>query len=85
MKKALVEQMTGRIAQVVATDKTFPVAPGLSWIDCPDNISADSFQFVAGQIVEKPAREEPQPNREQKLLALLQEKGIISADEAKLV
>lgn len=86
MKKALIEDSTGRVVQVVSAEDVFPVATGLSWMDCADEVRADAFQVIAGKIEAKPVKEEDSPKltREQKLLALLQEKGVISADEAKL-
>lgn len=34
-----------RVAQVVADDKTFPVADDLYWVSCPNDLEADAKWF----------------------------------------
>ena len=38
MKRALIENVTNRVVQVVNTEEEFEVHPGLYWVDCPDNV-----------------------------------------------
>ena len=50
--KALIEQ-SGRVAQVVADDQSFPVHPSLSWVDC-DGTVTDRHTFENGAFVPEP-------------------------------
>ena len=77
MKKALISTFEPRdsgyrVAQIVNTGEEFPVADGLYWIDCDDNIEADiywldpvdnSFKIYnfPKQPQIKPIATEPQP------------------------
>ena len=50
MKEALISIIepceTGyRVAQIVATNETFPIAPQLFWKPCADNVVADQFWY----------------------------------------
>lgn len=38
MKRALLEKLTQRVAQVVNPGEEFDVHHGLEWVDCPDNV-----------------------------------------------
>lgn len=60
MKKALIDG--ARICQV--TDKEFPVAAPLQWVDVPDG-TTEHDQFVDGRVVkyEPPADPRPEPIR----------------------
>jgi len=51
--KALV-QPDGRVAQVVADGKTFPVHPSLRWIDCDDTVRPDWHTFDGAAFVPPP-------------------------------
>ena len=65
-----------RVAQVEPDDNVFPVAEGMFWVDCPEDMTADSkwfdpadssfkeFPFVA-QVT--PARVQPTANGAQTL------------------
>jgi hypothetical protein len=55
MKHALISPNEGnRLCQVEAA--TFDVSPPLFWIDCPDDVSADTHDYVDGEFVAKPPR-----------------------------
>jgi len=34
-----------RVAQVMSDDQIFPVAEGLFWISCPDDVNADAWFY----------------------------------------
>jgi hypothetical protein len=51
--KALVEA-SGRVAQVVADDQSFPVHPSLQWVDCDDTIISDQHNYINGVFVIEP-------------------------------
>lgn len=74
MKKALISTVelrqhfdgsTGcRVAQVEPTGSEFPVAEGLYWMDCDDDVVQDEFYFddATQSILPVPVKEiEPQP------------------------
>jgi hypothetical protein len=63
MKEALISTIepreTGyRVAQVVPTGETFPVASALFWTPCADNVVADQFWYDPSDQQIKPF---PQP------------------------
>jgi len=41
-----------RVAEV--EPESFPVAPPMHWVDCPDECKADSWYYKDGQVYEKP-------------------------------
>lgn len=53
MKRVLIEQATDRLCDIVAVGQEFPVAPGLQWVDAPDDVSHDTHEFVGGAVVLK--------------------------------
>jgi len=66
MKRALISPNenahTGkRVAQVVAQDADFPVAPPMFFIDCPDAVAAEThfFDGAAFQLIPPPAATPP--------------------------
>jgi hypothetical protein len=50
-----------RVAQVAPDNKTFPVADGLFWVDCADDVVADQFWYDPNDQEVKPF---PQPEPE---------------------
>lgn len=54
MKKALIETSTGRLCDIVLPGSEFPVAPGLQWVDAPDNVAHDTHEFDGTAVVAKP-------------------------------
>ena len=51
MRKALIH--AERVCQIEAADKTFPVAPELRWVDCPDDVTTQ-HTYVGGVFVVVP-------------------------------
>jgi len=49
-----------RIAEVELNDNTFPVAPPLEWVDCPDECKADEWYCKDGQVFIK-QQDAPKP------------------------
>lgn len=45
--KALIFQ--GKIVDV--SENEFPVAEGLTWVDCPNDVRAHAWQYIDGQFV----------------------------------
>lgn len=54
MKKALIETSTGRLCDIVLPGAEFPVAPGLQWMDAPDDVAHDTHVFDGATVVAKP-------------------------------
>jgi hypothetical protein len=55
MKFALIApNEAGRLCQVDTTP--FPVAWPLFWIECPDDVTADTHDYVDGDFVPRPPR-----------------------------
>jgi hypothetical protein len=55
MKHALIAPQEGnRLCQVEAD--AFPVAPPLHWVECADDVSAETHDYVDGEFVVKPPR-----------------------------
>ena len=50
-----------RVAQVEPDENTFPVADGLFWVDCADDVVADQFWYDPNDQEVKPF---PQPEPE---------------------
>lgn len=50
-----------RVAQVEPDSQTFPVAEPLYWMDCTDDVVADSWYYDAHEQVIKPIPREEQP------------------------
>jgi len=66
MKEALISTIepreTGyRVAQVVPTGETFPVAPALFWTPCADDVVADQFWYDPSDQQIKPIPVPPEP------------------------
>lgn len=51
MKRALVLGET--VCQIVAPGGEFPVAPGLTWVDCPNDAEASPAWEYVGGVVKK--------------------------------
>ena len=62
VKRALIETASNRIAQVVPVGKDFPVAPGLQWRDCADDVTPETHLFNGTAFVAKPAPPQPTPD-----------------------
>ena len=67
MKRALIVIETNSLCDIVEAGAEFPVAPGLLWVDAPDNVSHDTHEFNGAVIVEKPV---VPPSAEQVVSAL---------------
>lgn len=59
MKKALIETSTGRLCDIVLPGAEFPVAPGLQWVDAPDDVAHATHEFDGAAVVPKPAAPPP--------------------------
>lgn len=67
MKKVLVFE--GLLHDVVPVGTEFPVAPGMQWVDAPDDVSAETHLFNGTAITPKPAKTTAQLEAEQSVLA----------------
>lgn len=79
MKKVLVETASGRLCDIVLPGAEFPVAPGLQWVDAPDDVSHATHEYSGGAVVAKP----PKPLNEVQAAKLAElERARIAAETA---
>lgn len=68
MRKALIEVARQRFCQV--EDVEFPVAPGLQWLDCADDVTPETHDFDGVDFVLKPGPTQEQLDRAARMAAL---------------
>lgn len=56
MKKALIELVSSRLCDIVPAGSEFPVAPGLQWVDVPDDTTPATHEWNGTAVVAKPAK-----------------------------
>lgn len=56
MKRVLIETATGRLCDIVLPGAEFPVAPGLQWVDAPDDVAPATHLFNGVAVVVKPPK-----------------------------
>lgn len=61
MKKALIDTARRQLCQV--STNIFPVAPGLAWRDCADDVTPETHDFDGTTFVRKPAPAPPDQRR----------------------
>jgi hypothetical protein len=81
MNKALVRPDMARIYQIVPTDKTFPVAPPLEWIDVPDDVTERHTRKEDGTFEPEPVPAPEPPSPIELLIAALIRKGVLSKED----
>jgi hypothetical protein len=65
MKSALIDKVSTLVVQVEPLGQTFPVSTDHEWVDCPDDIIAEQFNYVNGQFVPYVAPAPPAPTAEE--------------------
>ena len=63
MKSALIDISSTLVVQVEPLGQTFEVDSAHEWVDCPDDVTAGSFNYVNGQFT--PVPPPPSPTADQ--------------------
>jgi hypothetical protein len=70
MKRVLV--FGNKLHDIVDVGHEFPVAPGMSWVDAPDDVAGSTHEFNGSEIVAKAPDVETPAQTEARLAAVVQ-------------